>query len=234
MSSVWNETRNGIIKAALRKTGAFASGEEPSAQQITDGAEALNALVKAWHADGMPVWAMRTYTFQPVQGVNSYTIGTTGQDFNTEAPLKVTAAYRHNIPSNNDVPMNIITQDMYNNLAAKNNLGVPVELYYQPLGQTGIIKLYPTPDASVSQFTLFITYQRPFEDFNTATDVPDFPSYWDQAIIYNLAHRLAPEYGLPIEERNVLAQEAKFFHDEALSFGTEEGSFYIQPMRGWK
>jgi hypothetical protein len=55
------------------------------------------------------------------------------------------------------------------------------------------------------------------------------PPEWTEAVIYGLAVRLAPEYGLSINERQQLKMEAKEFKDTALGFGTEEGSLYIQP-----
>jgi hypothetical protein len=63
----------------------------------------------------------------------------------------------------------------------------------------------------------------------SSTDNLDFPVYWTQAVVYNLAWSLAPEYGIPPTDRQVLAAEAKYWKDEALSYGSEEGSFYMQP-----
>ena len=57
----------------------------------------------------------------------------------------------------------------------------------------------------------------------------DFPRYWYEAVIYGLASRLSREYGIPVQDRQELKQEAEMFHQQALSFGTEEGSLYLQP-----
>jgi len=47
-------TRNEIITSALRKCGAVAQGESPSAEQISEGAEALNVIVK--DLDSFRLW----------------------------------------------------------------------------------------------------------------------------------------------------------------------------------
>jgi hypothetical protein len=48
-------------------------------------------------------------------------------------------------------------------------------------------------------------------------------------MIYGLADRLAPEYGVPLQDRQLLTQQAERFHQTALSFGMEEGSMFFQP-----
>jgi hypothetical protein len=68
-----------------------------------------------------------------------------------------------------------------------------------------------------------------FEDMDTDSNDLGFPVEWTEAVIYGLAVRLAPEYGLSINERQQLKMEAKEFKDVALSFGTEEGSLFLQP-----
>ena len=45
-SSDFTRTRDQIIKAAYRKLGVIRSTQTPNTQLITDGAEALNALIK--------------------------------------------------------------------------------------------------------------------------------------------------------------------------------------------
>lgn len=57
----------------------------------------------------------------------------------------------------------------------------------------------------------------------------DFPAYWTEAVIYGLTYRLAPEYGVPLQDRQTLAAEAKRFLDEALEYSTEDSSLFIQP-----
>lgn len=224
-TTVYTQNRNEVITGALRKLAVLASGGTPTTAQISDANAALNAMVKAFHADGMPLWKIREYTFTVTSGTGSYTIGPS-QTLNTHTPLKVIQALRTQSGATS-VPMNIYTHYDFNLLPSQNNSGVPVNLYYEPLRTTGTINLWPIPNDSTT--TITIVYQSPFEDMTTATDDFDFPSYWIEALIYNLAWRMAPEYGIPPTDRNLLAAEAKFFKEEALSFGTEEGSMYLQP-----
>lgn len=227
--TTWQLQRDQIIAAALRKV-EFAEGEIPNATQIADASTALNALVTAWRADGMPVWAMKTLTIPLVAGQMDYTMGV-GQAINTPAPLKVVQAVRVDTIGGTRVPLNIYTDYDFKLLSNfQNTQGIPVQMYHQPLVETSKLRFWPIPDtAAATQYTIELTYQRPFEDFVAATDTPDFPSYWTRALIYGLAFDLAPEYGVPLQDRQLLAVMAKEAKDTALSFGTEEGSIRFMP-----
>ena len=227
--TTWQLTRDQIIAAALRKVG-FAEGETPNTNQTSYAAEALNALITAWRADGMPVWAMKTFSFSVTAGTQDYNIGV-GQTINTPMPMKLTQAIRVTTSGGNRVPLNIYTQYDFNLLSNfSSTTGTPVQLYYQPKSTFGTLRLWPIPDSTfASGNTIEITYQRPFEEFDTATDEPDFPSYWTRAMIFGLASELASEYGLPLADRGYLDKKAMETKDLALSYGTEEGSIKFMP-----
>jgi hypothetical protein len=232
-STNFSVSRDDLIKGALRKIGVVPQGEVPTTDQITEGAFALNLMVKAWQADGMPLWALRTTPIPLTATVNTYTIGT-GKTVSTDKPLKVIRAWNHDVNSNIDIPMRILTKQEYDILGNKTSSGNPIQLYYAPLLNSGEIKVFPTPSTTeVTNNTIYIVYQRPFEDFDASTDEPDFPQEWYDAVLYGLAVRLAPEYGLPIDQRQVLGREAADIKLAALSFGTEEGSMYLQVDRRW-
>jgi hypothetical protein len=224
-STTWSLQRDSIINAALRKLAVLSGGSTPATYEITNATEALNALLKGFYADGMPLWAMSSYTFTPIVGVAAYNIGI-GQTLNTPMPMKVVQAWRGSSNSSN-IPMNVYSNTNYNILPLTYSSGIPVNLYYQPLSTYGTINLWPLPADNSN--TISIRYQRPFEDMNASTDNLDFPAYWTEAVIYGLADRLAPEYGIPLEDRKLLSMQATTFHANALSFGSEDSSFYIQP-----
>jgi len=224
-TTTWSLQRDAVISAALRKLAVLSGGSTPETYQVTNAAEALNAMIKAFHADGMPVWAIKSYDFSTVVGTTAYNIGN-AQTFNTPMPLKVIQALRSSGTTYSNVPLNVYTNYNYNLLPLVNSSGTPVNLYYQPLSQYGVINLWPKPDSVI---TITLKYQRPFEDMNASTDDFDFPPYWMEALIYNLADRLAPEFGIPLQDRQLLKAEAMHHKEDALGFGTEEGSMYIQP-----
>lgn len=230
-STNYEADRNALIKGALRIVGAIAQGQSPTSDQYTEAAEALNMLVKALQTDGMPLWAIKTNNFAVTSGTANYRIGT-GQTINTPKPLKIIHAYLRNTTSNVDTPMRIITKQEYWDLGNKTTTGLPIQLMYDPQNLYGDVYLFPTPDTvAQASYEVYIVYQRPFEDFDTSTDTPDFPQEWHLALKFSLAEQLAPEYGVSLEQYGFIAKKAKEYKTEALSFGTEEGSLFFSIER---
>jgi len=56
--------------------------------------------------------------------------------------------------------------------------------------------LYVWPVCSDGNDWLKMTVKTPVDDLDQITDNAQFPKEWLEAIIYNLAIRLAPEYGV--------------------------------------
>jgi len=233
----YSQTRDNIIKRALRLLGVIAQGENPTTVQTDEAAIALNGLVKAWQADGMPLWAIKTKGIPLKKGKNLYVLGESqvAPDITMTKPLKVLQAWHYNAASNVNVPLRIVTQQEYNMLGNKEMPGSPVQIWYQPLKDTGELHVYLTPDSyTETNLMLYFVYQSIFADFDASTDVPDFPQEWYDAITYGLATRLAPEYGVPAGDRKTLWQEMTIIKQEALNFGLEEGSIYFGVDRkGW-
>lgn len=223
-----------IVNAALRKIAALGDGQSPSATQLANGTQALNLMLKTLMTKGMPLWVISEYDMT-MTATHSYTFGI-GQTINIPAPLKVLQAILVTTSDGSTRDLEIKTHYDYNLLSNQTSVGSPTGYWYQPLNQTGVLSLWPIPDsATIAQQTVKIVYQRPFYDMVSGADTLDFPQFWHEAIVYGLAWRLAPEFGLPLPDRQALKAEAQMLLDEALSFGTEEGSLFLQPdWQRWK
>lgn len=218
--------RDDITTAALRKLGVIAQGQSPSTEDLTNASMALNMLLGMLRAKGMPMWARANYIFVTVPGQSIYNIGT-GQPFNTPYPLKMLQIYRVD-SSGTCIDMDIEADYNFNQLP-NNSSGIPIKMTYQPQVNIGTMKLWPTPDTTSSTSTFTIVYQRPFQYFISSTDTMDFPEEWYLPLVYKLAVLLAPEWGVPLADRNMLVQEAEGYLAEVLSMGGEDASMFIQP-----
>lgn len=226
--TTFNMTSDQLVTAAMRKLAVLGDGQSPSATQLTNGTQSLNVMLKTLAAKGMPLWAIAEYNLT-LTATKLYTFNATT---NIPAPLKVIQALQVDTPSGVAVPLEIKTHYDYNLLSARNATGTPTCYWYEPLNQSGILHLWPTPDTySVANRTVKLVYQKPFQDMVSGVDTLDFPQHWIEAVIYGLAYRLSPEFGTPIQDRQMLAKEADYFLQEALSFGTEEGSMFFSPER---
>lgn len=236
-SANWALTRDEIIGLALRRCSAFAKGETPGAQDVTDAAMTLNAIVKEWAADGMPLWKISTFTITPVASTASYQIKS-GGTVNRYPPLRIIQAWYQNTSTNADTPLNLVTRDEYNLLSPKTQTGTPNQLYYNPPGNqgntsqepSGTVYLYNVPDSAfVASNTIYCVGEFMFEDFDASGDYPDFPSNFNNALAWQLALELSHEYGVPPQQRAQLKAQAKESKTNALLNGAELGSMFIVP-----
>ncbi len=227
-TTTFSMTGDQLVNAALRKLSVLGDGQSPSSTQLANGTEALNVMLKSFTSKGMPLWVMTEYNV-PLTATHDYTLGI-GQAINIPAPLKVTQAILKDTTALTSIPLNIRSHYDYNLLSNQGSVGTPTTYWYEPLNQTGVLHIWPIPDSyAIANQVVAIVYQRPFYDMVTGTNTLDFPQWWMDAVIYGLAWRLSPEYGVPLMDRKELSLEAQYFLDEALSFGEEEGSLYFQP-----
>lgn len=214
--NTFNLTSDQLVTAALRKIAVLGDGQSPSSTQLSNGTQALNVMLKMFQAKGMPLWAISD-TIVPLTATRVYTLN--------PAPLKVIQAMIEDTSSS--IELNPKTHIDYNRLGNLDSVGQPNSYWYDTMGT---LHLWPTPDAnSIANKTVRVIGQRKIYDMVNGTDNLDFPVYWHEAVIYGLAFRLSGEYGVPLMDRQELAKEAEYFLQEALSFGTEEGSLFLQP-----
>lgn len=104
----FNQNRNDIIKAALRKIGAIKAGETVNADIISDAAVSLNAMVKEWNAIGIHLWTETEATLflQPHQV--KYSLGPTSTDHATETYV-ATALSANVLMGSTNIPVDSIT-----------------------------------------------------------------------------------------------------------------------------
>lgn len=146
-------------------------------------------------------------------------------------PLRVISAYMAELNEDNEIgyrfPLRVITKDQYFSLGNPTAEGTPNQVHYDPDLDTGVFYVYPR--FLVADQMVQVTYHRPYDDFDSSTDTPDFPQEWYLSLMLDLAALMGPKYGVSIEERRELKAEAKMWRDLALENGTEYGSYYFQP-----
>lgn len=227
-------SRDEIIKYAHYNLGAINEGDTPTSTQVTMAAYHLNLILKAWQADGMELFAMKTTSFV-LTAANSYTIGV-GGTINVPRPLRIHEAFIRDTSAtpDTDVPMTIITAKEYDQINSKSQTGSPSQFFYNPLGAQGsalgTIYIWPLPDTtSIANKQITIRYQRPFEDFDAAADEPDIPQEFYMALVWYLSWSLGATYGIPLDERTRWLVEAEALKMKALESQMEEGSVFFSP-----
>ena len=219
----WELNRNQLVESAYRKIGLPGEGNTLSAIQYTDGTEALNGVIALAVTNGMPLWKRIT----SIVATNA-----TSQVYTLSNAVKVMAVF---LADSGGVKYELGNKSLYDfNRLPTNASGVPVHWTWAPSIEGGTVSIWPlTADSStVSTKTLHIIYQKEFDGFTTTTThTADFPAYWTLALVYKTALLLAPENGVPLEDRKLLLAEANNYWKEASDYGDEDGSFFIIPER---
>lgn len=222
-------TRDEIIDSALRKAAGLGDWESASTTQITKAAFLLNSIIKSYHQIGMPVWTHKVVEIPCVQfdSDGKVTLGV-GETINTPKPLKISQCFME--IDDNLIELFITDRQTFHSYANNGTLGTPTAVYYQPERTTGELFVYQRPDTyHQTNATLVLHHQTTLQDVDSASDEIDFPIEWTLLMIYELACHLAPDYGLPVAERQLLISERTRLKKESLDFDIDEGSIFIQP-----
>lgn len=188
-----------IIRRAMQDIGAISKSEVPSADEMADGLEDLNMMIDAWSVRSLMVMGTILEGFALTAGRQQYFIGTVpGATFQTPRPSAITEAFVRD-GNRQDTGLDILVSGEWNSITDKAiSTGRPQALYYDP-GPTqaslamGVINIYPAPDAS-SPYTLYLGERKPLTEFSSLTDTVTFPPAYYEALRYNLAIRLWPQY----------------------------------------
>lgn len=134
-------------------------------------------------------------------------------------PTKLIHAYRRD-KNGYDTQVSIIGEKEYRNQSNKGSDGPPVEIWYQPTLTTGTLYVWPV-DGGANWDKLVLSAQYYPDDFDAASNNPEFPIEWGNTLVWCLAAELASEYGLPDREQSRVWQIAEFKLDQMLDFDVE-------------
>lgn len=127
-------------------------------------------------------------------------------------PLRVYGGRRYIYLSRIENPMIQMARLDYMDLPNKYNQGTITQFFFDPQLGTNTnnpvaqVNVWPAP--SDTSAGMRFTSQRPLQVFEDLTSAQDFPAEWTNALVYNLARELAPEYDLPPEGFSMLQMMA--------------------------
>lgn len=209
MSTYTQYTGFDLVKAAMRLIQVSAVDTDLTAAELNDGMQSLNRMIDQWGLEELMLYQVTRETFGLVASQNPYSIGI-GGDFDTVRPVKIVGAYltiqTGALPV--DYPMQIVEYDDYNAIRLKTlTTNFPSYLYYQPSYPLGQCYIYPI--CAVSNESITLTSWKPLPIITDPTAYIELPpGYWE-ALVFNLAIRIAEEYQFQIRPTTVaLAQNS--------------------------
>lgn len=179
-----------IIKRAMRLAGVLPEGETPSAQQSADGLEALNAMLGGWANERLMIHVLSLDQFALTSGQAAYTIGP-GGDIDTVRPTLINPSSYVQLGTVS-YPLELLTSQTYNAISVKAlQATIPLGLWYLQTYPLGQLTFYGIPGPGL---TLYLWSSKPFTSFASPTQSVDLPPGYEEALAYNLAVEIAPEY----------------------------------------
>lgn len=186
-------TGQDVINGALRALGVIASGENASGNESVDALSALNGMLDSWSNEGLAVNARVREEFTLVAGTAAYTIGSSG-DFNTTRPMKIEQAMIEDQTATPtaEYPVRFLNLEEWANIAQKDtDADIPTDLYIEDTYPLATLRLYPVP---ATAHKLVIYSWKPLTQVTSLGTTLAFPPGYFDALKFNLAIRLAPEF----------------------------------------
>lgn len=178
-----------IIARAIRLLGETESGEGPTPQEYADGLIALNAMMSGWNNERLMCYAVLSEPITLVSGTRNYTFGPSGGTVSTSRTIE----YAYVLDGTVSYPVEIITDGEYNQILDKaSQARIPTKMRIAGSVPNLFIQLYPVPNSATPTLVVFV--RTLIAGFTATTDTVTLPPGWEEAVAYNLALRLAPEY----------------------------------------
>lgn len=224
-----------IIAEAYRKVGALGDTEPLDSTRQAIGMVMLNMMAKTFSTHGLQMW-LRDEQYVPLSLFatdQAITVGP-GEEFALSyKPLRLLECQRYDLSTPTDpisIPVSNMTEREYQQIANKQSRSAPNQVFYRPDAYNGWLHVWPAPDTYwQTNGSLGCVFHRPIQDFDAVSDDPDFPPEWHEALVYQLATRIAPNIGLAPNDRDRLKKEADQILGMVLSHDFEEGSIYFRP-----
>lgn len=184
-----------IITKAMQKSGILTKTEMPSSDEANDALDSLNAMLSSWSNDSMLIVARVLESFPLVSGTATYTMGPSG-GFATIRPMEIIEA--HVRQSTIDYHLDPLTDETYQGAVwDKSTQGLPQFINCTNGYPNVTLNIWPVPSGA---YTLFVLSEKELTSFTNLDQVVSLPPGWEQALVYNLAVLIAPEYGQPLDQ----------------------------------
>lgn len=182
MPTAFAMTARDMVTQAMREIGVLASGENPTADELSDGILRLNSMLKAWAAKGLNLWRDTQGSVDFAAGVSSMAL----------AGATTIGEARVALEGDRERPLAMWEPDQFVSLPNKATRGEPT-IYTVRSDASGMtMHLWPVPSRDL---TVRYSYGRITADVIQPSDPVDIPQMFQEAVWIMLAVRLAPTFG---------------------------------------
>lgn len=201
-------TRDGIIKRALRKIGVVNADGTPSANQYTQGSEALNEIVKALQSEDIFIWTLATKEIALTKDTTNYAVS-------DDPPPVAIESVQLEYPADTYQELELISMRDYLQIEDKARTA-PAQVVAFDGKEVPKVYIYPVAEAN-SLYSIHVTYVAKLKDWDDSSATGDLPVRFQRALTYLLAADLGDEYGVPLQERDAYEKKGMSLLGRAMS-----------------
>ena len=186
-----------LLADAMIELGIIMPLEAMTADQAVHGLRVLNRMIQQWDAEELMIYTLDRDIFSFVAGQQSYTLGTSA-NFNLARPVSIHMAsvYDSALALPVEIPISILTDEEWRNVSVKLTPSTfPTCMWVSGSLPANTLWFWPVP--SVATWRLVLYSWGNTADFTSINDAVVFPKGYEEAIVTNLAVRMASSYGVP-------------------------------------
>jgi hypothetical protein len=195
------------IDGALRLIGVLAAGEEASSSEHNDALDRFNGMIDSFNIQNFTVSHLQEKVYHPpsVGWTSKITIGSDlTNTFVEVAPVSVQSAFFRDA-AGVDFKMSPMGINEWSDMIWKNIVAPPLKYYENYYGHNLALQFDVVPYAS---YTLHLICKLPYAGNYKPTDNIDWDYGFEEMLRYQLAVRLAAEYGVQIRQDVVILAES--------------------------
>lgn len=184
-----------LITDSLKNLGVISGTETPSADEAQDGLNALNRMLDSWNAERLMIYTISSAAYNLNPGQMVYQIGPGAVDFDTVRPQKIKNAniILTNVSPNTRIPLDLLDDDQWASIRQQQvQSNIPSALYNDGSYPISNLYLWGQPQAGLQLELYTWSLLTGFPDIDQEVSLP--PGY-QEAVLYNLAVRMAPQMG---------------------------------------
>lgn len=188
---------NDLLKQSLRLARiTLRQGRVASTNQLAEALTSANGMLGRWSANRLTAFQVVMETFSLVAGTKGYTIGPSGTWNTATRPQRIERANLL-VSTDNRQPIEVIDVDHWADICAQSPTGQPDVLYNDRAAPASTLLFNYTPDQA---YSVELYQWKAFARFAAGTDTVTFPPEYEEAIVYNLALRLASLAGTQVSQ----------------------------------
>jgi hypothetical protein len=181
-----------LITSSLRLIGQLGPGRSTGGSELADALLVFNAMLDSWAAERSLIYAVSRGLFALEASTDSYSIGPSGAAWTAARPVYIERAGLM-IDAETEAPLRVIYDAEYAGIGQKELASSqPSVVYYRPTAPNGTVIVWPVP--TEARDVVLYTWA-PLPAAVTAETALALPPGYEDALRYNLAVRLAPEWG---------------------------------------